>query len=142
VRAEPAVPIRRKASHATVQAAYASSEVPIDTAVDGKSASGPTVQGIAIGYHPAQHGYRQPNTAAGEQFYPLGSGHAAQIVIVNRQTLAPVSSSSYPAGQTFVQQAKTALSGLPSTELAIVTTWPSPAWAVAGQTNGNGLIAQ
>jgi hypothetical protein len=127
---------------ATVQAAYASSEVPIDTAVDGKSASGATVQGIAIGYHPAQHGYRQPNTAAGEQFYPLGSGHAAQIVIVNRQTLAPVSSSSYPAGQTFVQQAKTALSGLPSTELAIVTTWPSPAWAVAGQTNGNGLIAQ
>ncbi len=130
-----------KADFADIQATYASSEVPIDTAVDGTGPGGHKLQGIAIGYHPALQGYRQPNAATGEQFYPLGAGDAAQIVVLDRQTLAPVSSQSYPAGSGFVAQAQSALSGLSSTDLAIVTTWPSAAWSTSGQ-RGAGLVAQ
>jgi hypothetical protein len=129
-----------KSDFVDVQATYETSEVPIDTAVDG-TGSGGQMQGIAIGYHPALQGYRQPNAAAGEQFYPLGAGDSAQIVVLDRQTLAPVSSASYPAGSGFVAQAQSALSGLPATDLALVTTWPSAAWASSGS-NGDGLIVQ
>ena len=133
---------RSRSDFADIQATYATSEVPIDTAVHGTGPGERNMQGVAIGYHPAVHGYRQPDAAAGEQFYPLGSGDAAQIVVLNRQTLAPVSSASYRAGPDFVAQAQSALGDLPSTDLAIVTTWPSAAWATSGQTNGQGLIAQ
>jgi hypothetical protein len=119
-----------RADTATVEATLETSEVPIDTAVNGTASNGTRMQGIAIGYHPAQVGYRQPNTAAAEQFYPLAAGDAAQVVIVDRQTLAPISSASYPAGLGFIAQAKSALAGLPSTDLAIVTTWPSAQWSI------------
>jgi hypothetical protein len=59
---------RSRADSVNVSALFPSASVPIDTAVDGVAPNGTKMQGIAIGYHPAAHNYREPRGP--EQFYP------------------------------------------------------------------------
>ena len=135
-----------RSDDANVTAVYDSAEVPIDTAVDGVGPGGKRLQGIAIGYHPALDGYRGPRGA--EQFYALPAGDAAQMVVVQRQTLAPVFSYAWPAGGLLNGFIKAGLklaaqktcgsnnqsccgSGMTAC-LVIVTTWPTASWAVGG----------
>ena len=120
----------------TEQATPNTAEVPIDTAVNGTTAGGVHRQGIAIGYHPAQLGYRGPRGA--EQFYPLPSGDAAQVVVVDRGTLAPIFHAAYPASAHFPATLYTLLHGTYTrpNDLVIVTTWPSSGWQPDGLAPG------
>jgi hypothetical protein len=122
---------RSRADSVNVSALFPSASVPIDTAVDGVAPNGTKMQGIAIGYHPAAHNYREPRGP--EQFYPLPAGDKAQVLVLDRQTLGLVSINDFPAGPAFVGEVANILKPLDDTDLVIVTTWPDPGWKVPGQ---------
>ncbi len=117
----------------SVEALYPSAAVPIDTHVDGTAPGGPRLRGIAIGYHPAAHGYAAP--VAPEQFYPLPAGDRALALVLDRQTLQFVASQSFPAGLGFPTELGAFLQpyNQDDSKLVIVSAWADPAWQVSGQ---------
>jgi hypothetical protein len=99
--------------------------VPIDTA-----ASVGGEQGMAIGYHPAEQGGRAPQ-GPNEEFFPLGSSNALQLVVLDRKTLETVESWSGPPTNASIETLTAKLKGYDDSHLAIVTAWRDPAWVNA-----------
>lgn len=95
--------------------------VPVDTAatVEGQ-------RGMAVGYHPAQQGGRAPQQ--GEAFYPLSSGNALQVVVLDRASLETVANQAYPASLVGIDEAAEYIGQYDDSKLVLVTAWADPGW--------------
>ena len=111
--------------------------VPVDTAatVGGEP-------GIALGYHPAEQGGREPQ-GPNEEFFPLGDGNALQLVVLDRGTLETESTWAGPVGGGSISELTSQLDGVEDDDLVIVTafagSWSGTATSDLVANDGQGV---